>query len=374
MDRDDDLARALPEPPPARPARRDAAIALAMRRFDGIAEPLPPVAPDPAATPASGWKLRGAQIGAFASILLVALISIPIAMRSPTGPLARSDQQPTVERPATRPAGPRASPTERPPAPGPAASAAAVATRRAVGPATIAGEPVPGSETRQAAAASGYASAPPPPPASEPREALAPPAPLATISGEATVVVTGRRAAPAPAKAVANAITTVDEAEIRTDDIVVSGTRATRSRAAAMRGDWNACTVNDPQQSLPRCKRLVDTGKKGSAGVAAAHLADGLTRAWQQEWRGAIDAFDKAIALEPRLAFAYLNRGLAWQHEGELERAGADLDLAVRYAPRAARGYYNRSLVRRQRGDERGARADLARAVDLDSRYDELAE
>ena len=31
----------LPEPPPPRPARRDAAIDAALRRFDGIDEPAP---------------------------------------------------------------------------------------------------------------------------------------------------------------------------------------------------------------------------------------------------------------------------------------------------------------------------------------------
>ncbi|WP_163362517.1 hypothetical protein, partial [Escherichia coli] len=83
--------------------------------------------------------------------------------------------------------------------------------------------------------------------------------------------------------------------------LVVTATRKARARKADRRGDWNACTVQDPERSLRGCKRLVDPGAKGEAGIAAARLADGLARAWQDDWRGAIDALDQAIAVQPKL-------------------------------------------------------------------------
>ena len=89
---------------------------------------------------------------------------------------------------------------------------------------------------------------------------------------------------------------------------------------------------------------------------------------------GAIAAFDQAIALKPRFAFAYLNRGLAYQRQGEPARAAADLDLAIKYAPYAARGYYNRSVLRREQGNRRGADADANRAVQLDLDYPDPAQ
>ncbi|OSZ66626.1 hypothetical protein CAP40_12225 [Sphingomonas sp. IBVSS2] len=189
----------------------------------------------------------------------------------------------------------------------------------------------------------------------------------------APIVVTGGRLA-APSKAAATPVTVADEAEAGASEIIVTTARKSRARKAARRGDWNACTVRDPEQSLRGCKRLVDPGAKGDAGVAAARVADGLTRAWQGDWEGAIGALDQAIAVRPELAFAYLNRGLAHSQEGDLARAEADLDLAVRYAPHAARSYYNRGLIRRMRGDERGADADMARARELDSRYEALGD
>lgn len=156
-------------------------------------------------------------------------------------------------------------------------------------------------------------------------------------------------------------------------DIVVTAARVSRrSNAAAQRGDWNACTVEDPERSLRGCKDLVRIGAKGVAGEAATHLADGVTHAWQGDANAAVTAFGAAVALQPKLAFAYLNRALAERRLGDLDRAAADLDLAIRYAPSAARGYYYRALVRRQRGDTRRAARDEDRAVTLDPDYGDL--
>lgn len=156
-------------------------------------------------------------------------------------------------------------------------------------------------------------------------------------------------------------------------DVVITGARAGSVNAYAARGDWNACTVIDPEQSLRGCKSLLGTGAKGPAGEAAARLSDGLALAWRGEWGGAIAAFDQAIALKPKFAFAYLNRGLAYQRQGNAARAAADLDLAIKYAPYTARGYYVRGVLRRENGDRRGATADANRAVELDSDYPDPA-
>ncbi|WP_423603698.1 hypothetical protein [Sphingomonas sp. MS122] len=387
---EDDLSGLLPKPPPPRPARREAAIAAAMRRFDGVADA--PAAPEFRRPRASSGKARWGQIGAFASILLVAVISIPLALKTPpwqpAGPIPGA---PVVERQAStgpqRPAGPAAPAREtgttagRPRAT-PLEATAAVPARvadKAVSP----GEPEPNealaSQFEQAPSAS---AAPPPPPA--PAAPGAPPSPSAHArvaearesapAPEPSVVVTGSRVR-GPAMQSATPVTVVEKARLADDgDIVVSGTRTARSSAASRRGDWNACTVNDPEQSLRGCRRLVDPAAKGIAGMAAAHLADGLELAWRRDWDRAIGAFDQAIVRDPKLAFAYLNRGLAYQHKGELARAAADLDLAVRHAPGAARSYYTRSVLRRLRGDTRGATADAKRAADLDPRYDFVLE
>ncbi|HEX6218372.1 MAG TPA: hypothetical protein VFZ35_03780 [Sphingomicrobium sp.] len=70
-----DESSLLPEPPPPRPARRDAAIGAAMRRFDGVEEPT--VAPKQAARRGFGSR---PQFGALVTASLIAVIGIPAAM------------------------------------------------------------------------------------------------------------------------------------------------------------------------------------------------------------------------------------------------------------------------------------------------------
>ncbi|HEY6817286.1 MAG TPA: hypothetical protein VI168_17240, partial [Croceibacterium sp.] len=74
---DNDLSALLPDPPPPRPARREAAVEEALRRFDGHG----PTAPERpvGARPASGHAGWGRpQIAALASVALVVVVSVPI--------------------------------------------------------------------------------------------------------------------------------------------------------------------------------------------------------------------------------------------------------------------------------------------------------
>jgi tetratricopeptide (TPR) repeat protein len=145
-------------------------------------------------------------------------------------------------------------------------------------------------------------------------------------------------------------------------NIVVTGSRVATPR----RGDWNACTVDDPGRSLDACRKRLGRAAKGDA---AAHLAAGLGHAWGGDTDEAIADFDRAIASAPGSAFAYLNRGLAWRRSGNLDRALADLDRAVKYGPGEARNYYGRSQILRQQGATGRARRDEERAIELDPAY-----
>jgi tetratricopeptide (TPR) repeat protein len=147
------------------------------------------------------------------------------------------------------------------------------------------------------------------------------------------------------------------------NDIVVTGARV-RSSPANRRGDWNACTVDDPAQDADRCRTRLSRDAR-----AAPVLTEGLSLAWRGETDGAIAAFGRAIAIAPRDPAAYLNRALAFRRKGEPARALDDLNQAVRLAPNGARYLYHRALVARQTGDRRLADRDEERAIELDSQY-----
>lgn len=362
MGSDDDLAGLLPEPPPPRPSRREAAIAAAMERFDGTASvSSTPDRTRPRRSP--WWTIPSAQTAAFASVLLIAAISVTLTLHMSGGGLAPPSAQPTnVVRPQERaPAKPDAS--DRPDA---------VASVAPPGSAPAAVIPVPSSPSQGATRDRGVAAAPleplvparavlaPPPapaPAPPPPAAPAPPAALIAVEPAAPYARAARSAAPR-----------VEIAEKGEDpsgnDVVVTGSRVSRGRRINQRGNWNACTVDDPRKDLRDCKSSISR----ATNKAAASLSEGLTLGWRGDWTAAAEAFTQAIATKPRSGFAYLNRGLAYRHAGDLDRAADDLDLAVRYDG-DARSYYNRALLKRERGDERGAQIDVARAVELDPGY-----
>lgn len=376
MDTDDDIAASLPQPPPPAPARRDAAIEAAMRRFDGKDDAARAIAPRQRPTP--WWtQLRSPQLGALVSAALVALVGVPAIWLSMSDQ-SRPAQNATIyaDQNASEAAPLEAGPQPPPP---PIATTAPDVAAGTVDTAQVAPpEPAPPALAQvdiaplasPAPALKVASPAPPPPPP--------PPAPadeiVATASRRAEqredALGLARRAPPA---AVASALAPkMAAAETQDHSIVVTGSRVKRKPAG--RGDWNACTINDPSQNLRGCGSLVNPGAKGETGRAAAHVSDGLVRAWKGDMDGAIAAFDQAIAASPRNAFAYLNRGLARQRNGEADGALADLDRAVRLAPRTARAYYNRSLLLRERGDTRRARADEERAVGIDPTYDAVVQ
>ena len=354
----DDVAESLPDPPPAAPAPRAAAIQRALRRFDEGAAGTRAGTRPPREVPSKPWLSPAGRryAGALASIALVALVGVPLALQSVEEPPVTVRE----ERMAAAPAAP--------PAPATMADqseAPDVASRSAAAPAAEAEPPAraeaadTGSLPDRVAFAEAARPVPAPAEKATARRSAPEPGPPASRDADPAgeIMVSGSRIA-APALAPSADALAAEGAIV-----------ATGSRAAAPRGDWNQCTVDDPGRSLAGCRHLVDPAATGAAGRAAAHLADGLTLAWQGELADAITAFDRAIAIAPRYSFAYLNRGLAHRRNGDLDRALADLNRAVRSAPRSARAYYNRSLVLRQQGAKARAQADEKRAVALDSRY-----
>jgi len=357
MAADDDIERSLPRPPAPRPARRDSAIEAALRRFDGVEDPSGAPSRPPSRDAGGAWwsRIGRPQAGALVAAGLVAILALPFAWTSfdPGGHAPAAPAAPAADNYAS-------------------ADIALDQADSAVVSAPAAAPPrTPGGDT-------------PPPHPSAPAAASAVPAPL---KAAARAPLPGAAPEPAPAAFRDSAAVAVSEAE---SPLIVTGARipapaaaapagiAARSAPAAsraqVRGDWNACTVEDPSRSLAACRGPVDAGARGATGRAAAHLADGLTRAWSGDYDGAIAGFDRAIAAEPRSASAYLNRGLARRRKGETAAALADLDRAVHLAPASARAYYNRAQVFRQRGDLPRARADEARAAALDPRYAALRE
>lgn len=369
MGDDDDIAASLPDPPLPSSSRREAAIAEALRRFDTAGRPL-------RSLPQRRSGTGRSQAGALVAAALVALVGVPaawMAIERRSAPvsersLAAADSMEAVAIQAPPGDLPSAAPRMNLPAMTAPSEGAAAAPRSVVAmpkmppaaPAPLQADPAPSASAALARLdprLSERAAK-----AVQPSEPMRPPPPVITPT-----------APPAPTAASAPneqaAADTGDDAS----SIVVTGQHRAAGRVPS-RGDWNACTIDDPKRSLDLCRRPVDLATPGAAARAAARMADGLSLAWEGDLSGAIAAFDQAVALSPRLSFAYLNRGLAYQQSGDLDRAKADLDRAVRYAPGAACGYYHRSRLLRERGDASRASEDEERAVAIDWHYEAVVK
>ena len=184
----------LPDPPPPRPAARDAAIEAAMRRFDAVEEPAVTAKPRP--TP---WARRPEfQLAMAASLALI--IGVPAALIGTRG----EDGVSSGEQAPTAPAARMAEPAQQP-------AAADMATNSAV------------EQDLQA----------PNEPAPQ-KEQVAPPS-VAPIAGASVApAVPAQReeyaapAAPPPAPAPPPPALAQKSADTRTNDVVVTGSRIAR--------------------------------------------------------------------------------------------------------------------------------------------------
>ena len=313
----DDLS--LPQPPPPNPARREASIDAALRRFDGVPDAAAVPSPE---RPVKRWAgIARPQLAAFATVALVAMVSVPLWI----------ERGPDLAQPAA--------PQSEAVAPSAGVAAIAPSTDSA---ATDSAPESRVTEAPVAAVRPRFETVPPAmsPPASRfdsPKPLAAGPAQKAVTDRLAVPVQEQAAAAPPPPAPAQVARATPALAGEVADSIVVTGSRRAES-------------ADDGEQTLRESR---NEARRRSA-------------------ENAIVALDKKIDRAPTDAAAYVRRGEMWRRQGTLTRALADLDRAVRLAPRNARAYYQRSLVLRRLGQTERAEADEQRAIDLDKSFDAI--
>ncbi|PSB01406.1 serine protease [Merismopedia glauca] len=120
---------------------------------------------------------------------------------------------------------------------------------------------------------------------------------------------------------------------------------------------------------------LLDTGVKAPpVQVATAPKADdlylkGTDLSEKKDYRGAIEAYSKALEINPKYAKAYFDRGNARYYLKEYAQAIADYTQAIALDPKYAFAYYNRGNVRYELKQYDQAIADYTQAIALDPKY-----
>src|SRR3972149_4143640 len=95
----------------------------------------------------------------------------------------------------------------------------------------------------------------------------------------------------------------------------------------------------------------------------------GYQHSLNKEHDSAIEAYTKAIQLDPNYAFAYGNRGNAYADKGQYDRAIEDYNKAIALDPNDAPAYYNRGNAYYNKGQHDRAIEDYNKAIAIDPNY-----
>ncbi|MBW4497309.1 MAG: tetratricopeptide repeat protein [Oscillatoria princeps RMCB-10] len=91
----------------------------------------------------------------------------------------------------------------------------------------------------------------------------------------------------------------------------------------------------------------------------------GAGKAKQGDCRGAVEAFTKALAVNPTLVEAYIERGVARSQLGDHQGAIEDFTRAISINPNDIGAYLHRANLRTAKGDRLGALEDYQKASKL---------
>lgn len=118
------------------------------------------------------------------------------------------------------------------------------------------------------------------------------------------------------------------------------------------------------------CGWLVNDYISGASMRARAEFERGMHQMAPGTYEDAIAIFDRAIAISPNLAEAYLNKGIAERALGRPDAALPDLDKASDLNPNLTRAYDERGRIYIEKGDSRRAIEEFTKSIRIQSSTD----
>ena len=103
--------------------------------------------------------------------------------------------------------------------------------------------------------------------------------------------------------------------------------------------------------------------------LAQAYTNRGLAYSGLKQYQQAIADYNQAIRLDPNDASAYNNRGVAYGRLEQYQRAIVDYNKAIRLEPNDAMAYNNRGIAYNNLDQYQRAIADYNKAINLDPNY-----
>lgn len=99
------------------------------------------------------------------------------------------------------------------------------------------------------------------------------------------------------------------------------------------------------------------------------YLEQGVEKFYIRDYRGAIEEYSRALAIDPRQARGYNRRGNAWAELGDKRAAIADFDQTIALDANYLAAFHNRGLAHRALGNLEAAVADFSEAIRINPNF-----
>lgn len=120
-----------------------------------------------------------------------------------------------------------------------------------------------------------------------------------------------------------------------------------------------------PRRAVDTCTRAIESEPLTSRDLAATFSNRGILQAQRGRYEQAVGDYDRALAINPILVHAMINRANAYTRLKQFKEALNDYDLAAFYSEgNNDLVFYNRALLFLQMGRVENARNDLLRALE----------
>ncbi|KAA6463006.1 tetratricopeptide repeat protein [Acidobacteria bacterium AB60] len=133
--------------------------------------------------------------------------------------------------------------------------------------------------------------------------------------------------------------------------------------------DLSKCRSTDPDIKIAGCTALIQTGNVTTQDLSTFYNNRGAAYFDKHDFDRAIQDYNEAIRLNPKLATSFYGRGDSYDHKGDFDRAIQDQSEAIRLDPKFAYAYDARGRAHRNKGDFDQAIEDYSEAIRLNPNY-----
>src|SRR5476649_752076 len=116
---------------------------------------------------------------------------------------------------------------------------------------------------------------------------------------------------------------------------------------AQSKQQFNACIGEHdpaPDQKIAGCTAVIQAGKLKGKSLAFAFINRGVAYYEKGQLDSALENYNQGIELHPKYALAFNNRCAVFRDKGQYDRAIEDCNQAIKLNPKYANAYYNRGF------------------------------